>query len=134
MSLLKSFLLFLTNQAAWFISRGIGCSYFSRNFILSFVLWYDLKILVKSRGGGTFSCLALSVNVWQKYFFFFFIWINVLSFIFLIRMEQFWIWFSWKLTKNIEIFIVFYNFHCFFQFSLFYPQYTSESWFRSINW
>ena len=106
-------LLFLTNQAAWFISRGIGGSYFSRNFVLSFILWYDLKILVKSRGGGTFLCLGLSVNVWQKYFFS--IWIlNVQSFIFLIWMEQFRIWFSWKLSKNIEIFIVFYNFHCFF--------------------
>ena len=45
MSLLKSVLPF--NQAAWFISHGIGCSYFSRNFLVSFLLWYDFKILVK---------------------------------------------------------------------------------------
>ena len=35
-------------------------------FSSSFLLWYDFKILVKSRGGGTFLSLALSVNVWQK--------------------------------------------------------------------
>ena len=29
-------------------------------------LWYDFKILVKSREGGTFLSLASSVNVWQK--------------------------------------------------------------------
>ena len=69
-SLLKSVLPFLTNQAARFISRGIGRSYFSGNFLLSFLLWYDFKILVKSRGGGTFLSLASSVNVWQKQFFF----------------------------------------------------------------
>ena len=34
--------------------------------LLSFLLWYDFKILVKSRGGGTFWCLALSGNVQQK--------------------------------------------------------------------
>ena len=67
MSLLKSVLPF--NQAAWFISHGIGCSYFSRNFLLSFLLWYDFKILVKSRQGGTFLCLALSVNIQQMYHF-----------------------------------------------------------------
>ena len=62
-------LLFLTNQAAGFISCGIGHSNFSWNFILSFLLWYDFKILVKSRRGGTFLSVALSVNVCQKYFF-----------------------------------------------------------------
>ena len=25
------------------ISRGIGCSYFSGNFLLSFLLWHDLR-------------------------------------------------------------------------------------------
>ena len=84
-----------------FISHGIGYSYFSGNFLLSFLLWYDSKILVKSRGGGTFLSLALSVNVWQK--FFFFSWkLNISSFIFLIWTEQFWIWFRWKLTKTIK--------------------------------
>ena len=58
----------LTNQAGWFISYGISCSYFSRNLILSFLLWHDFKVLVKSRGGGTFLCLASSVN-FQKNFF-----------------------------------------------------------------
>ena len=54
----------MTNQAAQFISRGIGRSYFSGNFLLSFLLWYDFKILVKSRGGGTFLSIASFVNVW----------------------------------------------------------------------
>ena len=65
-SLLKTVLPFLTNQAAQFISHGIGCSYFSQNLLLSFLLWYDFIIQVKSRGGKTFLCLALSVNIWQK--------------------------------------------------------------------
>ena len=65
-SLLKSILLFLTNQAALFISRDIGRSYFSGNFLLSFLLWYDFKILVKSRGGATFLSLALPL---KKFFF-----------------------------------------------------------------
>ena len=64
-SLLKSVLPFLTNQATRFISRGIGHFYFSGSFLLSFLLWYDFKILVKSRGGGTFLWLASSVNVRQ---------------------------------------------------------------------
>ena len=92
---------FLSNQAAQFISRGISHSYISGNFLLSFLLWYDFKILVKSRRGGIFLCLALSVNVRQE--FFFFIWmLNILSFIFLIWTEQFWIWFSQKLTKKVK--------------------------------
>ena len=104
--LLKSVSLFLTNQAAKFISRGISHSYFSGNFLLPFLLWYDFKILVKSRGGDTFLSLALSVNVWQKNFCF--NWkLNIPSFIFLIWTEQFWIWFSRKLTKTMEISIVF---------------------------
>ena len=60
---------FLTNEAARFISHGIGRFYFSGNLLLTFLLWYDLKILVKSREGGTFLCLASSVNVKQKEFF-----------------------------------------------------------------
>ena len=60
--LLKSVLPFLTNQAARLTSRAIGRSYFSGNFLLSFLLWYDFKILVKSRGGGTFLSLAPSVS------------------------------------------------------------------------
>ena len=79
----KRFCCFLTNQAARFISRGIGCSYFSRNFLLSFLLWYDFEILVKSTWGGTFLCLASSASVWQKHFFC--NWkLNIPSFIFLI--------------------------------------------------
>ena len=59
------------DQSSYAISHSIGCSYFSRNFLLSFLLlWYEFKILVKSRGGGTFLCLSLSVNVWQKQFFY----------------------------------------------------------------
>ena len=43
----KVFCRFLTNQAVRFIC-GIGRSYFSGNFLLSFLLWYHFKILVKS--------------------------------------------------------------------------------------
>ena len=46
-SLLKSVLPFLTNQATRFISRGVGRSYFSGNCLPSFLLWYGFKILVK---------------------------------------------------------------------------------------
>ena len=67
--LLKSVLPFLTNQAARFTSRGIGHSYFSGNFFLLFLLWYNFKILVKSMGGGTFLNLAPSVTDWQAQFF-----------------------------------------------------------------
>ena len=42
-SLLKSVLTFLTNQAAQFLSRGIGHCNFFRNFLLSFLSWYDLN-------------------------------------------------------------------------------------------
>ena len=52
MSLMKSVLPFLTNQTRQFSSGGIACSYFFGNFLLSSLLWYDFKILVKSRGGG----------------------------------------------------------------------------------
>ena len=84
-----------------FISHGIGCSYFSGDFlIIPFMVYMALKILVRSRGGGAFLCLALSVNVRQ----FFLIWkLNILSFIFLIWMEQFWIWFSRKLKAHWQI-------------------------------
>ena len=109
----------LTNQATRFISCGIGCSYFSRNFLLSFLLQYDFKILVKSSVGGTFLCLASFVNVWQFFFCFFLIWkLNILSFIFLIWEEQFWMLFSQKLTKNMSKFLSFFK-----SFSLFYPLY-----------
>ena len=53
------------DQSSCTISRGIGRSYFSGNFLLSFLLWYDFKILVKSRGGGVFLSLAPSVSDWQ---------------------------------------------------------------------
>ena len=126
MSLLKSVLPFLTNQATRLILRGIGRSYFSGNFLLSFLLWYDFKILVKSKGGGTFSCLALSVNIQQKWFFF--NWkLNIPSFIFLIWMEQFWVWLCQKLKTS--------KFPLFFKsFPYFTPCMTFESWLRSINW
>ena len=65
----------------------------------SIIFLYHFKILVKSRGGGTFLSLASSVNVWQN--FLFFSWkLNIPSFIFLIWTEQFWIWFCQKLTKK----------------------------------
>ena len=97
---------FSTNQAVQFISHGVSCSYFSGDFLLPFLLWYDFKILVKSRGGGTFLCLAPSVNIRRSNLFF--NWkLNIPFFIFLIWMEQFWIWVSQKLTKNVEISIAF---------------------------
>ena len=124
MILLKIVLPFLTNQAARFISCGIGHSYFSGNFLSSFFLWHSFKILVKQRGGGTFSSLALSVNVCQKYFFFY--WkLNILSFIFLICPKQSWIWQRWKL-KTVKIFIV-------SSFCYLTPCMTFESWLRSIS-
>ena len=111
-SLFKSILPFLTNQAARFIWHGISQSYFSGNFLLSFLLRYDFKILVKSRAGCTFWCLASSVNIPQKCFFF--KWkLNISPFIFLILTEQCWVWFSQKLTKKCR------NFHCFLKFFLF---------------
>ena len=58
MSLLKTALPFLTNQVTRFISHGKGCSYFYQNLLLPIFLWYDFKIQVKSRRGGTFLCLA----------------------------------------------------------------------------
>ena len=73
---------------------------FFRKFSSIILLWHGFKILFKSRGGGKFFCLALSVNVRQK-FFFFFIWkLNIPSFIFLNWTKEFWIWFSRKLTKT----------------------------------
>ena len=101
----KVFHLFSTNEATQFISCGIGHSYFSGNVLPLFLLWYDLKILVKPRGVVAFLYLASSVNGRQK---FFFTWkINILSFIFLIWAEQFLIWLIQKLTKNVKISIVF---------------------------
>ena len=101
------------NQSNHVIYLTCYRSLFSRDFLLSFLLWYHFKILVKSRGGGTtFLCLASSVNIWLKYFFF--NWkLNILSFIFLIWMEQFWIWFSQKSTKKCQ------NLHHLLRFSLF---------------
>ena len=64
-SMLKTVLLFLTNQATGYISHGIGSS-FSGNLLLLPLLRHDVKILVKSRGGGTVLCLASAVNVQQK--------------------------------------------------------------------
>ena len=63
MSLLKSALPFSTNQAARFISRGIGRSFFSGNFLLSFLLCYDYKILVKSRVGYIFKSSIVCKNL-----------------------------------------------------------------------
>ena len=106
--LLKSVLTFLTNQTAWFISRGIGCSYFSGNLRRSFLLWHDVKILAESRRGGTFLSLALSAIVQQKCFF------NrtliVQSFTFWIWIEKFWTWFIWKLQTKTKIYIAFERF------------------------
>ena len=66
----KLFCRFWPINPTQFIWHDIGLSYFSRNLLLLFLLWYDFKIQVESRGGGTFLCLASSVNVQQKLFFF----------------------------------------------------------------
>ena len=113
LSLLKSVLSFLTNQAVQFISCGIGCSCFSGNFLLSFLLWYDFKILIKSRGGGTFLCLVSSVNVQQKELFYLKAKYLVFHFLDLDGTILNLIW-PKKFNKNRL------NFHCFIQFSLFY--------------
>ena len=87
--------------------------------IIPSMVWLQDSSQIKERG-------YIFVNVRQKYFFF--IWkLNIPSFISLMWTEQFWIWFSRKLTKNGKIFIVFYS--C----PYFTPCVTFESWFRSIN-
>ena len=68
-------------------------------FFFYFFLWFDLKILVKSRGGDRFSYPESSVNFWQKWLFF--NWnLNIPSFTFLIWTKQCGIWFNQKLTKK----------------------------------
>ena len=101
----KCFTVFDQSQAAQFTSHGVSHFCFSGNFLLSFLLWYAFKILVKSRGGGTFLSLAPSVRDWQAYFFNGKL--NVLAFIFLICLQQFWTWFSQKLAKTPKIYIFF---------------------------
>ena len=39
------------------------------DFLRSFLLWYDFKTVVKSRGWGTFLSLAPSASNWQAHFF-----------------------------------------------------------------
>ena len=102
----------LTNQAARFISRGIGRSYFSRNFLLWFLTWYFFRILVKPKRWGTFLCLTSSVNVQQKYFCFH-LKAKYPAFHFLDLDEAN----CRKLTKKRR------NFHRLLKFSLFYPLY-----------
>ena len=112
MNLLKYVLPILTKQTTQFISCSISRSYFSRNFLLSSLLWHDFKIQVKSRRGGTFLCLPLSVNIRQKHFFK--LKAKYPSLILLIWMEQFWIWFGKILTKKHR------NFYRFLKFFIFY--------------
>ena len=50
----KYFAVFDQSSRMIYWSRGICCSYFFRNFLLSFLLRYDFNILVKSRGGVHF--------------------------------------------------------------------------------
>ena len=64
----KSFAIFDQSSCMIYLTC-ISPSYFSGNFLLPFPLWYYFKILVKSRGGGTFFSLASPVSVWQKFFF-----------------------------------------------------------------
>ena len=126
MSLLKKVLPFLANQAARFISRGIRCSYFSGNFILSFLLWYYFNILFKSSGAGymfksSIVCKRLTEVV------FFQLKAKYPVFHFLDLDETILILIQPKINKIRR------NFHCFFKFCYLTPCMTFEYWFRSIN-
>ena len=109
----------LTNQAAQFISRGIGRSYFSRNFLLWFLTWYFFRILVKPRRGSTFLCLASSVNVLQKYFCFH-LKAKYPAFHFLDLDETILNLILPKINKKRQ------NFHRLLKFSLFHPLYDFQ--------
>ena len=61
----KCFAVFDQSSRAIYLSWYWSLLFF-REFPSIIPLWYDFKILVKSRGGGTFLCLALSVNVRQQ--------------------------------------------------------------------
>ena len=113
MSLLKTVLSFLTNQATQYRSCGIGRSYFSQNLLLSFLLWYDFKIQVKSRGGG----LALSVNVLAEVIFFFKLKAKCPVFHFLDLFRTILNLIQPKINKKRQ------NFCCFLKLFLFYPLY-----------
>ena len=78
-------------------------------YIAEITNWKNEKYLSEGRNSLPCSCAHLLAS---KYFFLSF----SLSFIFLIWMEQFWIWFSRKLTKNVKFSIVFLFFY-------FYPLY-----------
>ena len=65
MSLLKTVLLFLINQAVRFIHMVKVAPIFPRIYVYHF-FYDDFKIQVKLRGGVHFLCLALFVNIWQK--------------------------------------------------------------------
>ena len=104
----KYFAIFDQSRCAICISHDIACSYFLENLLVSFFLWYDFKVLVELKGEGTFLP-SIFMSVKHSAELIFLKWkLNILSFIFLIWMEQFWIWFSWKLT----------NFCCFLNFLL----------------
>ena len=124
-SLLKSVLSWLLWKVIYLMWYLLLQFFLEFSSIIPF-MWYDFKILVKSKGRGTSLCLSSSVN-WHKYFFFFHLKAKYPIFIFLVWMEQFWIWFSWKLTKNAEIFIVLES------SPYLTTQYDFEYWFRSIN-
>ena len=92
--------------------------------IIPFVVWLQDSSQIKARG-YIFKSSIISKRFVEV---FFFSWkLNISSFIFLIWMEQFWLWFRWKLTKTIRISIIFKSF-CYFT-----PCMAFESWFRSIN-
>ena len=76
---------------------------FFRKFssVISYMIWLQDSSQIKRRG-----CICMS---------------SIPYFIFLIRAEQFWIWFSWKLTKNVKISIVFEFFSNFIHWMTFNP-------------
>ena len=74
MSLLKSVLLFLTNQVIWFISCGIFCSNFFQEFtsIIPFMAWFQDSCQIKGRQGSAIDislvCLT-NVLIFSLWFF-----------------------------------------------------------------
>ena len=82
-----------------------------------YLTWYWLLLFFQEFSSVTHFMVWLFFN-WK---------LNILSFIFFIWTEQFFIWSSRKLTKNVEISIVLKS------FPYFTPCMTLKSWFRSIN-
>ena len=62
----KCFAVLVQSNCATYYTWFWSLLFFGGNFLLSFLLWYGCKILVKTRGGGKFLHLALPVSIRQK--------------------------------------------------------------------